>query len=452
MMFGFIEDLKNTFFGNLLNYIKRIFKTTLERDRRKKAKYKGFPSPTTKTLSRVGKEIGVKIVDADRRDFTLYPLLNQYKSFFGGDKSIIYKGLLILNRKLFGGFTNLSRFNTQIQFLESYKDYAETFDPTVVLENIIDKKIPYYLLKILEKFRVDAEEEGMSLKAFIKNNADYFTEISVFFDFEDKADLSCLGEALTELLARKEATKRSYIVRGSMLNALAEILILIISFGKVVIPEIISSFESSIDDFSAPIRFVDKLSIFIINKWYFAIPVALLIYALFKTKPMRLITGYLAIKIPFIRNYVVNDQLLRFLKSYTNLISSKGIRESYVDSLKMLENEFIKFIFETYVEGLGGTGISFYVAMEAIPYIPKEYIDILKENEELGNPEEGVKKVINVIEPRIEKLVKTFTKQLILSALIISAIVVAILSYYVFTDMSQIINKYNKDFVDRLRN
>lgn len=456
-MLGFIKEVQETVFGeSYRRAVDNVFKYTLKRDLEKKMKYKGYPSPQARFLALKSRTLGIKLVDEDNKDFTFAPLLKQYSSYLGGQNSLLYRSLENLNMKIFGGFLKATKLNYQIRFLESYKEYAQGFQTISILENIMDKEIPFYLLKILREFYTHASKSGMTLKTFILKNPEYFKEIVLYFDFEDKPELQCLDDALEEIKARRQAVLRDYLLKNSLLGAGFDLVLMIIVFGKKMIPDLLESFDASINDFSTPIQVLDRVSHFLINRWYLAVILFSILYVIGRTKTVRLIIGFSSVKIPGVKDYIVNDQLLRFLKSYINIINFDSMRNAYKQSLKMVSNEYLRYSLEVHVNqssgDIGDTGVTFYKVLESIPYIPKEYVDMIKESELIGKPEEGIRKVIELIDPKIENLVKKVNKQIILGVMIFSALVSLLIFAILYRDMNIVINSYNQDFIDNLRN
>ncbi|NLK09881.1 MAG: hypothetical protein GX317_02830 [Staphylococcus equorum] len=449
--------IKDAEVSNRLNsVIRKVFKYTLESDRKRLRAFQGYPSMWTKRLDRWGRIAGLKFIDHEKRDYTLHPILNQHSYLFGGKSSYIFRKLEGLNRLLYGGFSDSTRMQAQLSFFESFIEYSKDFSVITMLDNIMEKELPYYLIKLLNEFKVQADKGGVNLKTFIKSNPIYFREVLVYFSFEEKSDLDCLGDAIAELKSLISARKRDALLKANFVNGITDMVMLIVAFGVSVIPEITSGFDASISDFSKPVQLMAGMSDFLVNKWYIAVLVTAILYGSTRTHLFKLFTGYLAFKLPVSKDYVVNDQILRFLKSYVNIMSSDSPRGSFEQSMKLVSNDYLQFVLSGFVDGssndIGNSGKSLHQIFATIPYIPKEYTDIIKEAELLGDTEAGIHKAIDLIEPRVEKLSKQLNKTLFWAIIVVTTLVTILMIAIIFKDMMAIIEKSDQEFIDRLRN
>lgn len=436
-------------------FVNKVFKFTLEKDTKRMKSYEGFPSPTMKFLHQLSKRTGIKFVDHEKRDYTFYPLLKQYSYLLGGENSFIFKMLMSFNRWVFGGMTDYSRISYQIDLLSSYQEYVTELGDASIVENLLTKKYPYHILRILHKYRVESDIKGKNLKAFIRDNKDYFKEIEVYFSFDQRADVECLQDAVEELRNLQGVKLQELIVKGNLYSTIFDTITLILSFGWKLIPDMIEGFDATINNFSLPIRIVNSLSNFLTYQWYLAILLTIILIIVLKSQIVKILLGYLAFKIPLIDEYTINLQLLRFLKTYKNLMSIQDHRGAFKDSTRLISNEYLKFIFLRYCDGseediARAKARSLPQIINEIPYIPKEYKDILLESQNIGKPQEGLQRVINLMESKSKKTSKKLNKYMLWGTILVSTLLFFYLGLLMYTDMMNIIEISDMQFIERL--
>ena len=439
------------------NLIRTLFNITLKRDIKRKKSYEGYPTLTLKRLDNISKRIGIKLIDSDAKDYTLYPLLKQFSHLFGGVGSKPFKALEWLNMKMYGGLTKGERLKTQLDFFTSYLEYSEDFKPMTIIDYMVEKEIPHYLRKILYEFKLEIDSSAKSFKDFVSKNNKYFKEVEVYFSHsQDTDDIRCISDAIEELKNLIGIERRSKLLRVNLINGVVDIITVIVGTSKMILPEIMDSFESSITDFSKPIRTVDAISDFLTKKWYLAITLTSIGIAIYRSRLVKIITGYALIKFEASKEYIINEQMIRFFKSYVNLMKSLTPREAFAQSIELVNNDYLRFILERYVNesletDMRHTAMSVTDVLSEIPYIPVEYLDIMRESDLLGDSEEGLHRVIKLMEPRVEETSKKFNKWLMWAIIIVTTALTALILVYVFKDMTRIINTYDEDFIDRMR-
>ena len=433
-----------------------VFSWTLKSDQDSQLKYRGYPTPGDKRKHNLSLKTGIRLVDHTNKDYTLEPLLNQYRYLIGGKGSFLYKKLQFANMKWYGGLTKGDRLKAQLKFFESYSEYSEDFTDRQIIEYLMDKQYPPYLIKILNNFKGKAGDQGMGLKGFVVENEDYFSEVAPHFKLEDRADILCLGDALKEIRELNKSHLREWVVKANIYNGIFEMVSLVVVFGKTIIPQIVDGFEASISEFSYPIRLMDTWSNFLVRKWYLAITTVLIGWRIMKSKSMSILQGFIAFKLPFAKDYVVNNQLSRFFNVYQNVMEVKAPRDTFQQATSMVSNKYFKFILETYLDGterdIYNSSKSLPTIMNEIPYVPKEYVDILVEAEYQGDLAEGINKVVAIVEPRVEEQSKQLNKVLFWGVTVFTILVFFVMTVFLFKDFGDIMERHDTQFIDSLRN
>ena len=438
--------------------VNKIFEGTLNKDVERKKSFDGYPSQFLKQLDSLSRRSGVNLVDHERSDYTLDPLLRQYSYLYGGRNGTVYKALQRVNMKLYGGFLTSTKLSEQLKVFRSYVEFTDDFSAPDILDLLLPREMPHYLRKILFEFKEDVNRGGKTFKGFVNDNPYYFKEILAHFpmDNQELSDIQCLNNAIEELENQASAKKNRWLIVSTFISSLIDIVVLIVSFGKKIIPEIIESFDAKLSEFSAPVRLVYRCSEFLTSKWYLALAIASILYLATKSKIVELTKGYLAFKISFTKNYVVNEQLLRFLKTYKTMMRSKDWESTFKHSVGLIDNAYLNFIMSRYIDGgekdINNTAVSLCEILSEIPYIPQEYLDILSESELLGESERGIDQVIKLMEPRVEKASKQVNKTLMAIAVGTSLVIVVYLCLKIFSDLRLIINRSETEFIDRLKN
>lgn len=433
----------------------QIFNWTLRKDLEKQRSYKGYPTKFLKALDEKGKQWGIPFVNHEKSDYTFYPIMRHYRDKLGGTESVLFKKLEYFNMRIHGGFFNRDRLKAQLDTLESYMEYFRLLSHMEILEILIDREIPKYMKKILKQHMDASGVDGGSMVDFIKQNGEYFSEITTIFDVEERPTGQLLEVAIEELTKLTESSSRGFIMKYSLINGVVNIIIAIIAFSKLVLPEAMSSFDGNINMMSKPIQIMDKIGYFLINQWYLAVLGVVILFLISRTRVYRMAVGYMAFKFPITKEYVVNDQLLRFFQTYSIVSETEAIRKSFEYGYNRIDNEYLKFVFGRYLDGgqldLSERAVNLSVVLEEIPYIPKEYVDIIRDTEQTGNHQDGIPRVIVMIEPRLAKVNDQLQKTIIIGSIVVSMGITVILSAFLMKDITSMVSLSEEQFYDSIR-
>lgn len=442
----------STLYKNIFN---RFFDYSLEKDIEKKNKYKGYPTSTTKFLDNLSKRTGIPFVDHNKGDYTFEPLINYIMQMLNLYKTPFHKYLLKVNMKLFGGFLNATRLRDQKRLLDSYLEYEAKYENISIIENLIPQKHNYYIKKILHQYKMEAVEKAHGFKYFITSNKDYFKEIEIFFTVEERTVVDSTRDASSELETMIGSSMRKQLMNANFIYTAFDIVLFVIMFHKVLIPQILDNFEVGIESFSTAVRMVDRFAVFLLTRWFVYIPIMFLIYQVLKSEMIKIFIDYIKIKIPYIDSYVIGDELLKFLKTYENIMGNAPPRDVFVYAYERLDNTYLKHILYKNINeqstDISNTGKPVSEILAEVPYIPQEYIDILRQAYLTGRPQEGLENVIALLEPRIEKISKDLNKYILIGTFVGSLLLTVILTALIYKDAMNIVEISDQQFIDELR-
>lgn len=451
-----VEFLQSSGFLDLYHsFIGKVFNKTLEKDLKEKRDYNGFPTKKSKRLHEWSLKTGIPFVKHKEKDYTLQPIIDYIAMFIGGKQSFLYRQLIKFNRLFYGKVLKKDRFKAQLDLFESYLEYTQMFGHIDIINNLTNRDIPYYIIKMLEEEKTISTRSGSGFVDFVLRNSDYFAEVQIFFTFEEKDIQEMLLMAIEELRELTSSSGREFFIKATIADSILNVLLMLGAFGKLVIPEIIESFDVNIGMFSLPIIWVDRIAFVLVNRWYMIVLGCVLVFILTRTTLFKLLLSYMGIKIKFIKNYTINNDMVKFFKTYNNMSQSVPMRQAFSYGADRLSNHYLKHIFMSYLDGsnndLSERALRLSEVLEEIPYIPQEYVDIITESEQSGKQEEGLNKVIALIEPRVKDANKAITKNIILWSIGVSLGLIIILGAIMYKDLMNIVNITESEFYDSLK-
>lgn len=440
------------FFDNLMS---RLFEYTLTRDKKKKAEYEGYPSSFTKVRDKLSKRTGIPFVNHDKGDYTFAPLIDYIMFNTGLTNTKFHKFLNKINMRLWGEPFSHGRLKAQKKLLDSYLEYESKYDNLSIIDNLLTQKHNYYILKILAEYEAKASEYSLGFKEFILENEDYFSEIAVFFTIDERTVIDSAKDAVQELDSLVKSSQRKQLMNANFIYTSIDMLIFVIVFGEVMIPQVLDNFDADIKDFSAAIRSVYRLSRYLKTRWYIVILVLTPIVILLRTNFVKTVKDYLKIKSSFISEYVISDELSKFLKTYHNIMGHVSPREAFEYAYSRLDNMYLKHILKQNIDGsetdIADTAKPVAQILAEIPYINQEYIDMMVQAYAVGKPQEGLEKVIDIAEPRVENASKKINKNVVIGTFVVSSLLTLILAFMMYRDTMNIVEISDQMFIDSLR-
>lgn len=435
--------------------INKFFEMSYKKDIKDKNKYSGFPSSTTKSLNKLSKRTGISFVDPKKSDYTFAPVFNHVLKRVGIKGGLVEEFLDWFNMKVWGGMSDYGRMMVQKNLMESYLEYDSVYENVTIIENLIQQEHPYYIKKILHEYKVRAVEEGQGFNKFILNNENYFKEIAVFFKIEDSTIVKSAEFSLEELENLTKSSLRDKLIKGTVMFTIVDMIGLFLLMGTYLIPEILREMGGSIGDFSPVIQHVYSVSNFLVNRWYVTIVATLVGWMLFKSRTASIAIDYLKLKIPGIKEYTINNEIVKFLKTYRNLMEDASPRDTFTYAYSRLDNEYLKYVFGRYInnskDDLSNKAKPLTEILTEIPYIGKDYLDLIVRASTAGDPIKGFDRAIDLIEPRIEKFSKSTTKYIIITVVGISTLITLFLVAQMYFDVTVISDMGDQQFIDGLR-
>jgi type II secretory pathway component PulF len=275
------------------------------------------------------------------------------------------------------------------------------------------------------QFKDVIEDVGVRIKegkSFSDTLAEYPRFFSSLYVAMVKAgeESGSLKETLNEMA---EYQKRQNLFNSKVRTALAyPLLMLVFGIGTVifvltyVMPKITSLFSHLDQALPGPTIFVMKVSLFILDYWFWILGIAVASVVLIKQTEnnpgVRLFKSRVKLSTPFLGNFLLKVDLTRFCRSFELLLKSGlPILQSLNLSVAMISNDIIRRELEKSKEDLAA-GKSLGESIKKIKVIPPLMGHLIAVGEESGAIASTLHEISEAFEQETEETIKIITTYL----------------------------------------